>query len=76
MKQTKILIAEDESIVALNIKNILERNGYRVTEVVYSGLEAIKKVAETNPDLVLMDIRLKGDLVIASFFAKDKDTFA
>ena len=62
MKETKILIAEDENIVALNIKNILERNGYRVTEVVYSGLEALKKVAETNPDLVLMDIRLKGDI--------------
>ena len=62
MKRTKILIAENESIVALNIKKILERNGYRVTDVVSSGLEAIKKVAETNPDLVLMDIRLKGDI--------------
>jgi len=62
MKRTKILIAENESIVALNIKNILERNGYRVTDVVSSGLEAIKKVAETNPDLVLVDIRLKGDI--------------
>jgi two-component system, response regulator PdtaR len=57
---TKILVAEDENIVALNIKKTLESIGYKVTAVVNNGEEAIKQVENNKPDLILMDIMLKG----------------
>lgn len=55
----KILVVEDETIVAENIKDCLEGLGYSVTDIADSGKEAIAKAAKTKPDLVLMDIRLK-----------------
>ncbi len=57
---TKILIAEDENIVALNIKKTLESLGYFISAVVKSGEDAIKQVEKSKPDLILMDIMLKG----------------
>jgi len=57
-----ILVVEDEIIVAENIREKLRGMGYVVPTVVSSGKEAIKKTAETRPDLVLMDIKLKGDM--------------
>ncbi len=62
MEKKQILIVEDESIVAEDIKNSLKNLGYRVNAAVSSGEEAIKKVEEQNPDLVLMDIKIKGDM--------------
>jgi PAS domain S-box-containing protein len=56
----KILVVEDENIVAKDIHNTLKDLGYIVTAVVASGEEAIQKAEETQPDLVLMDIMLKG----------------
>lgn len=58
---SKILVVEDEVIVAKDIKASLQSLGYTVP-VAASGEEAIKKAAELSPDLVLMDIRLKGDI--------------
>ena len=58
MDQTKIVIVEDESIVALDIKKRLQSLGYTVTGRAKSGLDAITKVEETRPNLVLMDIML------------------
>jgi PAS domain S-box-containing protein len=60
MEQVQILIVEDESIVALDIKGTLERLGYAVSGVASSGEEAISKAVETRPHLVLMDIKLRG----------------
>ncbi|MCH8067993.1 MAG: PAS domain-containing protein [Candidatus Marinimicrobia bacterium] len=62
MAKTKILVVEDENIIAVNIKNKLKGLGYTVAATVPSGEEAIQKVEETHPDLVLMDIKLKGDV--------------
>ena len=62
MPEIQVLVVEDESIVALDIQNMSRRLGYEVPVVVSSGEAAIKKAAETHPDLVLMDIRLKGDM--------------
>ena len=62
MEKVKIMIVEDESIVAKDIENMLKRVGYGVPAVVASGEKAIEKAAETSPDLVLMDIMLKGDM--------------
>ena len=60
--RAKILIVEDENIVAFNIQNRLEGLGYIVTAVISSGEVALQNVVETCPDLVLMDIKLKGPI--------------
>jgi len=58
----KILVVEDERVVARDIEKRLKKLGYIVPASVASGEEAIEKVAELRPDLVLMDIRLKGQM--------------
>jgi CheY-like chemotaxis protein len=58
----KILIVEDEEIVVLDIKNALESSGYVVAATANSGEDAIRKAMEVRPDLVLMDIVLKGGI--------------
>lgn len=62
MSPIKILVVEDEMIVAEDIAGRLKKMGYAVTATVPSGEEAIAKVAENQPDLVLMDIVLKGEM--------------
>jgi len=58
----RILIVEDEHHTAWSLQKILIHLGYHVTAVVASGEEAIARVELAEPDLVLMDIRLKGGL--------------
>lgn len=58
----KILVVEDEAIIAMDIQNILKKIGYSSAEVVHSGEESIQKVASGRPHLVLMDIKLKGNM--------------
>jgi PAS domain S-box-containing protein len=60
MAKAQILIVEDDSIVVMELQDRLQSLGYGVAAVASSGKEAIEKAAETHPDLVLMDIRLKG----------------
>lgn len=62
MKTARILIVEDEAIVAMVIKKRLLFLGYEVSGVAASGKDAITKVEGTYPDLVLMDIMLKGEM--------------
>lgn len=62
MKNANILVVEDESIVAKDIQSRLRKFGYYVPAIASTGEEAINKVAENHPDLVLMDIRIKGDM--------------
>ena len=62
MANAKILVVEDEGIVALEIQNGLKSLGYSVPAIASSGEEAIKKAEETNPDLVLMNIQLRGGI--------------
>ena len=58
--RSRLLIVEDEGIVALNIQTRLEGLGYNVVASVSSGEEAIQVAGETRPDLILMDIKLDG----------------
>ncbi|MCC7206528.1 MAG: response regulator [Anaerolineae bacterium] len=58
----RVVIAEDESIVALDIRNRLSRMGYAILAVVDSGEAAIALTVAARPDIVLMDIRLKGEI--------------
>ena len=61
----KILIVEDESIIALNLKYDLEDLGYEVIDIVDTGDDAIDKAVEYRPNLTVMDINLKDiDLFI------------
>ena len=60
MSEVKILIVEDEKILAMGLKKKLENLGFAVTGLASSGAEAIASVKEIQPDLVLMDIVLKG----------------
>jgi PAS domain S-box-containing protein len=60
--KVKILIVEDESIVAMDVKNRLIRLGYEVCGLASSGEEAIQKTIQSRPGLILMDIRLKGQM--------------
>jgi signal transduction histidine kinase len=62
MANANILVVEDDGIVALDIVGCLRSLGYSVSEIVSSGEEAVKKVQENKPDLVLMDIILKGEM--------------
>jgi signal transduction histidine kinase len=58
----QILVVEDERIIAFDIKHCLENFGYIVPAVIAYGEQAIAKVEELQPDLVLMDMMLKGDM--------------
>lgn len=62
MSNAKILIVEDESIIAVHIQNVLRRLGHTVVAVASSGEEAIEKAGETQPDLILMNITLRGEM--------------
>jgi signal transduction histidine kinase len=62
MSKTKMLLVEDEMIIAHKIKNILTEMGYEISSIAATGEDAIQKAAEIRPDLVLMDIVLKGDM--------------
>ena len=62
MRKTKILVVEDESIVARDIRNMLLGLGYEVTAVVPGAKTAVQKAQETNPDIVLMDVMLQGEI--------------
>ena len=58
----RILIVEDESIVAKDIQMSLRKLGYNVVAICSNGEDAIRAAEEHGPDLVLMDIMLKGDM--------------
>jgi len=61
-QKIKILIAEDEKIIAADLSQNLQNLGYEVVALVSSGHDAIKKCGELKPDIVLMDIKLKGSV--------------
>ena len=58
----RILVVEDESIVAFNLQQRLAQLGYDVPAIAVSGKESLDLVSETRPDLVLMDIHIQGDM--------------
>ncbi|MEJ2190013.1 MAG: response regulator, partial [Acidobacteriota bacterium] len=56
----QIVIVEDEGITAMHLRALLAGFGYKVTGIEDTAEGALDRIAETRPDLVLMDIRLKG----------------
>lgn len=62
MSRKRILIVEDDGIVAFDLESRLSGLGYEVVGRTASGADALAKVAAARPDLVLMDIMLRGDM--------------
>jgi len=59
--QHKIVIVEDEGLIAADLESRLKSSGYQVPGTADSAQPALKLIRESSPDLVLMDIRLKGE---------------
>ncbi len=62
MSNARVLVVEDEGIVALSLQKKLQDFGYTVPAVVSNGEEAVRQALESQPDLILMDIMLDGSL--------------
>jgi PAS domain S-box-containing protein len=62
MDNKKIIVVEDEKIVALEIERVLQKSGYEVPCTLSKGEDAVLKAEEIRPMLVLMDIKLKGEM--------------
>ncbi|NER04538.1 MAG: response regulator, partial [Okeania sp. SIO3C4] len=62
MSQSKILIVEDESIIAEDLADSLRVMGYMVIDIVSSAEEAILIAVEKQPNLILMDVMLQGKM--------------
>lgn len=72
----RILIVEDERLIAHDLTRLLEKNGYQVAAVASSGEEALKLAGDLEPELVLMDIVLEGDMdgiTAASVIRQEQD---
>ncbi|SEQ86598.1 two component transcriptional regulator, LytTR family [Hyunsoonleella jejuensis] len=61
-ENTKILIVEDEMVIAANISLQLTELGYEITGIVPRGEDALKQIEVNTPDILLLDINLKGTL--------------
>jgi DNA-binding response OmpR family regulator len=57
----RVLVVEDEGIVALQIRTTLEEHGFKVTDTCASAEEAFASISNDPPDLVLMDMKLQGE---------------
>ncbi len=62
MPEQRIMIVEDEQVIALDIKKYVENYGYDVAGIHLSGESALAAMKDEQPDLILMDIRLRGEL--------------
>jgi CheY-like chemotaxis protein len=62
MDPTRVLVVEDEAVVALNLKQQLTKLGYEVSKIVASGEQALLQAAALRPDLILMDIKFRAIL--------------
>lgn len=58
----KVFIVEDERIVAEDLKTKLEQHGYEIVGISDSGRNALAPIKDTRPDVIIMDIRIRGDL--------------
>lgn len=74
MEKLNIFIVEDESIVAKDIQNSLTKLGYNVIGSANNGIDAIERITELQPDLILMDIMIKGNLTGIDVSEKIKES--
>ena len=62
MKKVRVLVVEDESIIAMETESVLAELGYEVVAIVDTGEKAIEVTEQRKPDIILMDIRIKGEI--------------
>jgi len=62
LDKIRILIVEDEGLIARDIEDMVRNAGYKVSAVVGTGEDAVEKAETTHPDLILMDIILRGEM--------------
>jgi diguanylate cyclase (GGDEF)-like protein/PAS domain S-box-containing protein len=62
MEKIRILIVEDEGLIARDVENMVRNAGYEVCGIASTGEEAVERADQTQPDLILMDIILRGDM--------------
>lgn len=74
MSHPQVLIVEDELIIAYELKLMLEMEGYNIVGVLTRGEQVEQFVADENPDIVLMDIRLKGKMDGVEVIQRIKET--
>ena len=60
IRPTRVVIAEDEAIIRLDLKELLQEEGYDVVGETGRGDEAIELVRDLRPDLVILDIKMPG----------------
>ena len=70
-----VLIVEDELIIAEDLKEILIDWGYQVIGIVPSGRKALQIAKQIRPDIVIMDVKIDGDLNGIETALVDKDFF-
>ena len=75
MEKARIMVVEDERLVALAIESCLKNLGYDVPLTVSTGEEAVRRILEVEPDLVLMDIRLQGAIDGVEAARRIKESF-
>jgi CheY-like chemotaxis protein len=73
--KARIMLVEDEAIIAVDIRARLIKLGYEVPRIVSTGEDAISSAAELKPDLILMDISLRGDILGTEAARKIHDLF-
>lgn len=74
METKKVLIVEDELIISMLIERMVTNLGHEVVDKVISGEEAIAAAEEHDPDIILMDIRLKGEIDGIEAMSKIRET--
>jgi len=62
MNYTNVLIVEDEAVIAADVRLMVEDMGFTALGIASSGEEGLRKAEALRPDLVLMDIKIKGDM--------------
>ncbi len=62
MIKARLMIVEDEAIIAMEMESQLLSLGYEVTSIVDTGEKAIRKAEEDKPDIIMMDIRINGEM--------------
>lgn len=71
----KILIVEDERIIAEDLKSTLEHEGYLITEIVGLPKQALESVEKQKPDIALVDIKLYGEMTGLDLAVKLKNEY-
>jgi CheY-like chemotaxis protein len=62
MEKPRVLLVEDNYIISFELKSALESMGYKVVSIEITGEDAMREALEKLPDVILMDIKLKGEM--------------